>query len=189
MKIPVDVMEGCLAADRKSQYRLYQLCFSMLKGVCRRYYFNEDEANAALNLGFLKILNKLSTRKENVPFEAWSKRIVINTIIDEFRKNKMEKEKTIYPERSKEPSVEDGIDFNIADQLFDAEDLEQMIRQLPAMCQKVFNLFAIDGYPHAEISGMLGISSGTSKYHLSTARKKLADMLKLKLANEKVKRS
>jgi len=182
-------LEGCIAGERKSQYRLYQLCFSMLKGVCRRYYINDDEASAALNLSFLKILTKLSTRKENVPFEAWSKRIVINTIIDEFRKNKVEKEKTVYPENEKEPSITQGIDFNIADQLFDAEDLEQMIRQLPAMCQKVFNLFAIDGYPHAEIGKLLDISIGTSKYHLSTARKKLAELLKMQLANEKVRRS
>jgi len=56
--------------------------------------------------------------------------------------------------------------------------LEGFIRQLPPMTAKVFNLFAIDGYPHTEISKMLGISEGTSRWHLASARKKLQEMMR-----------
>ena len=69
-------------------------------------------------------------------------------------------------------------DYNQADQDFDAEQLLQLIRQLPPVTHQVFNLFAIDGYSHKEISKMLGMSEGTSKWHLSTARKKLQHLLK-----------
>ena len=53
----------------------------------------------------------------------------------------------------------------------DAEELEQMIQTLPDMSKKVFNLYAIDGYTHKEIGEMLGMSDGTSKWHVSFARK------------------
>lgn len=72
----------------------------------------------------------------------------------------------------------ESMDFNEADQRFDAEDLENMIRNLPPMSQKVFNLYIVDGYNHKEIGEMLNISEGTSKWHLSSARKTMKEMLK-----------
>jgi RNA polymerase sigma-70 factor (ECF subfamily) len=45
------------------------------------------------------------------------------------------------------------------------------------MDRQVFNLFAIDGYTHKEIATMLGISEGTSKWHVHEARKKLKESL------------
>jgi len=42
----------------------------------------------------------------------------------------------------------------------------------------VFILFAIEGYKHEEIASVLGISVGTSKWHLSNARKKLRQYLR-----------
>ena len=69
------------------------------------------------------------------------------------------------------------MDFNEADQRFDAEDLERMIRDLPEMSQKVFNLYIVDGYNHKEIGEMLHISEGTSKWHLFTARKTLKETI------------
>ena len=60
---------------------------------------------------------------------------------------------------------------------FDAAQLEEMIRSLPPMSGKVFNLFAIDGYGHLEIGELLGISEGTSKWHMSFARQRLRELL------------
>ena len=74
------------------------------------------------------------------------------------------------------------MDYNEADKRFDEEELLIMIRQLPPMSQKVFNLYVIDGYNHKEIGEQLNISEGTSKWHLSSARQKLKAMLR-KLIN------
>jgi RNA polymerase sigma-70 factor (ECF subfamily) len=52
-----------------------------------------------------------------------------------------------------------------------------MIQGLPAGCQMVFNLYAIEGYSHQEIAGMLGISEGTSKSQYSRAKELLRDQL------------
>ena len=45
------------------------------------------------------------------------------------------------------------------------------------MSQKVFNLFAIDGYSHKEIANMLNMSEGTSKWHINFSRTKLKEMI------------
>ena len=73
------------------------------------------------------------------------------------------------------------VDFNKASQELDAEELEQMIQTLPNMSKKVFNLYAIDGYTHKEIGEMLGMSDGTSKWHVSFARKSLQKLVKKSL--------
>lgn len=190
MQIPIEIIKGCKAKDRRSQHQLYKLCFSVLMSICRRYYFNEDEVRGALNMGFLKIVTQLEKWPAHIPFEAWAKRIMINTIIDEFRKHKKEKEIMSYQDHTDEQNVNSGgLDFNQADLLFDAEDLEAMIARLPKMSQRVFNLFAIDGFGHQEIGKLLDISEGTSKYHLSTARAKLREMLAMGMSEVKLKKA
>jgi len=74
--------------------------------------------------------------------------------------------------------------MNVADLNFDAEELGNMIKRLPPVSQKVFNLFAIDGYSHKEIGIMMDISDGTSKWHLSFARKKLRELIEVTMGKE-----
>lgn len=131
-----------------------------------------------LNQAFLKILDNLDLLPGHVPFAAWAKRITINTLIDDFRKNRKVKELIASTSIHDLPEAQGGVDYNEADKQFDAEQLEGFIRQLPPMTSKVFNLFAIDGYPHTEISKMLDISEGTSRWHLASARKKLQEMIR-----------
>jgi len=52
----------------------------------------------------------------------------------------------------------------------EANDLLEIIRELPPKYRMVFNLYAIEGYSHNEISKMMNISEGTSKSNLSRAR-------------------
>lgn len=70
------------------------------------------------------------------------------------------------------------VDFNEAAQALEAEALERMIQALPEMSRKVFNLYAIEGYSHKEIGEMLNMSDGTSKWHVSSARKALQAMIR-----------
>ncbi|MEO7047184.1 MAG: sigma factor-like helix-turn-helix DNA-binding protein [Ferruginibacter sp.] len=53
-----------------------------------------------------------------------------------------------------------------------------MVQKLPPATQAVFNLYVMEGYNHIEIGKLLGISDGTSKWHLSEARKKMQKMIK-----------
>ena len=177
MNVNQQLINDCRKGDRRAQFQLYKSCFSVLMGVCMRYKKDEDEAASILNQGFLKILTNLDKYQNAAPFEAWIRRIMINTIIDEFRKNRKVKELIEHTDFSQHQVVNSKVDYNLAEQKFDAERLEAFIKQLPPVSQKVFNLYAIDGYSHKEIGDMLGISDGTSKWHLSSARKKLKEMI------------
>jgi len=163
-----ELLNRCIAADRKAQSHLYALLYPQLMSICRRYQQNELDARGLLNQGFLKILLNLKKKKDHVPFIPWCRRILINTIISEHRKNskRVEMEKTadtISP--SKEP-----FSWNDVETLIQVEALQAMLDQVPDISRKVFNLFAIDGYSHKEIAELLGISTGTSKWHVSHAR-------------------
>lgn len=52
----------------------------------------------------------------------------------------------------------------------EAEAFAELLECVPKMSRNVFNLFAIDGFAHAEIAQLLNISEGTSKWHVSNAR-------------------
>ncbi|MEZ4960741.1 MAG: RNA polymerase sigma factor [Saprospiraceae bacterium] len=163
--------------DRRAQFQLYKRCFNVLMGVCVRYRKSEEDAVAMVNEGFLKVVNNLGKYQPDMPFEAWIRRIMINTLIDDFRKNRKVNELIEHHDFTDNNNHQDLMDFNTADLDFDAAQLEEMIRSLPPMSGKVFNLFAIDGYGHLEIGELLGISEGTSKWHISFARQRLRELL------------
>ncbi len=186
MKVDATLLDACIKEDRLAQSALYRQCFHILMGVCVRYTKNENEAVEQLNEGFLKILRNLHTYKTSVPFEAWIRRIMINTMIDHYRKNKRYKEKVFfsddYPDQELSSSA---VTFNTADAKMDAEQIEMCIQKLPAVTQQVFNMFIIDGYSHKEIADMLKISEGTSKWHVSHGRKMLKSMIQKILQSER----
>jgi RNA polymerase sigma factor (sigma-70 family) len=176
--ISEDLLTACIRKDRKAQHELYKSCYSFLASICRRYANNRDDADALLNNGFLKILNNLEKRKKDIPFPLWIRRIQINTIIDEYRKNKKEKEQTLITDFSEDYVEYDEAIVNDYVKKTDAEYIIRLITDLPPASAKVFNLFAVDGFSHKEIGAMMGISEGTSKWHLNFARNKLKEQLK-----------
>jgi RNA polymerase sigma-70 factor (ECF subfamily) len=177
MSVLSSILESCKKGDRKAQFRLYQEYYPVLMSVCMRYRKDKSEAVALLNTGFLKIITNLHQYRTETPFEAWIRKIMINTLIDDFRANSRKNEIIEYREQLDHTGNDHFLDYNLADQLFDAEQLESVIQQLPPMARQVFNLFAIDGYAHKEISTMLSISEGTSKWHLNFARNRLQEIL------------
>lgn len=185
MQVDLALIQDCISQKRRAQSKLYEKYFSLLMSVCLRYAKSESEAVSLLNNGFLKILNNLEKYKPEVPFEAWIRRVMINSIIDEYRKNKKHKEHIVYKEFQDFESNEGLVNYNEADRLLDAEQIQGLIRRLPPVSQKVFNLSVVDGYNHREIGEILGIAEGTSKWHLSFARKSLQEMIRKSINNLK----
>lgn len=175
MNIQPKLIAMCIKQDRKAEYELYKLSYSYLMSICMRYSRDKDTASEVLNMGYLKILKNISTYKPEIPFKAWIRRIMVNTLIDEYRKNKREKEKISYVENYYDSS--DYSDVNEALSAFNCKQIHEEINKLPEASKKVFNLFVIDGYSHREIAEMLDISEGTSKWHLNAARQKLKEQI------------
>jgi RNA polymerase sigma factor (sigma-70 family) len=171
------LLKDAARGDRRAQFQLYQRCYSVLMGVCVRYRDSEEEAAAMLNEGYLKVVRNLEKYNREMPFEAWIRRIMINTLIDDFRKNRKVSELIEHHDFSDTSDHAHLVAFNLAEMAFEAEELVAMIKTLPPVSQKVFNLFAIDGYSHREIGELLAMSEGTSKWHFSFARQRLRDLL------------
>lgn len=169
-----ELLERCRNDDRRAHYDLYRESFQFIYGICRRYYINKDDCMSALNMIFYKMIKNINSflKKEDVvPFELWSRRIAVNYIIDEFRKNSNYK-KII------DLSLNEGMEARFEEETesrneIDEEKIIEAVSKLPEMNKAVFNLYVIDGYKHEEIGKMLGISSSTSKVHLHRARKSL----------------
>jgi RNA polymerase sigma-70 factor (ECF subfamily) len=169
MNIDSKLLSDCKKSDRKAQLELYKLCFQSLMNICFRYEKNEQDARAIMNKGFFKILTGIKDYNDKIPFNNWIKRIMINTAIDHYRKNK----KYNYHILHNNEINENGYIIYEGDVSIDSEKILSFIQKLPSSTQHIFNLFAIDGYSHKEIAEQLGISTGTSKWHVSEARKKL----------------
>lgn len=176
MEIQQKLISDCINRDRRAEYELYKLTFSYLMSICIRYTKNEDRAKEVLNIGFLRIVTNLDKYKPEVPFKAWIRRVMINTLINEFKKEKIHYDNVHYVEdyyeTDKYASINDAITK------IDVEQIYSFIAKLPPASQQVFNLYFVDGYKHKEIAEMLEISEGTSKWHLNSAREKLKDLLK-----------
>jgi RNA polymerase sigma factor (sigma-70 family) len=175
MDIQPHLIAQCIKQDRKAEYELYKQSYSYLMTICMRYSRDKDSASEMLNAGYLKILKNLASYKPEIPFKAWIRRIMVNTLIDEYRKNKRERQKITYVEE-----YYDNADFSEVNEALSKINYNQLLQEitkLPEATRKVFNLFAIDGYSHKEIGIMLEISEGTSKWHLNAARQKLKEYI------------
>jgi RNA polymerase sigma factor (sigma-70 family) len=161
-----NIINGCLKGSRRDQELLYRRYAAKLYAVCLQYSGNDEEARDILQEGFIKIYENLNHYKYEGSFDGWVRRIVVNTALEKYRsKHNLYRVDDIdqIPEQDAEPDNEDYAGL-------EARDLMEIIRELPPRYRIVFNLFAIEGYSHKEISDMMSISEGTSKSNLSRAR-------------------
>lgn len=182
--IDKELIDRCIRKEPKAQEALYRALYGQMMAICSRYERNKQDAVARMNEGFLKVLTNLASRRPEVPFELWVRRIMINTVIDDFRKERQRKD----TERM-DGAFEEHEMSHVNEYLhhMEAEAFAAMLQRVPDMSRKVFNLFAVDGYPHAEIATMLQISEGTSKWHVSHARKVLQDAIAQLVGERQVK--
>jgi RNA polymerase sigma factor (sigma-70 family) len=161
-----EIINGCLAGNRRDQELLYRRYAAKLYSVSLQYSGNDEEARDILQEGFIKIFENLGSYKHEGSFEGWMRRITVNTALEKFRsRHSLYRVDDI--DQIKEPDAEpDNQDYAG----LEANDLLEIIRELPPKYRIVFNLFAIEGYSHKEISRMANISEGTSKSNLSRAR-------------------
>ena len=146
-----------------------------MMSLCVRYTKDKNEALEILNDGFLKVfknIDKYDAAKASL--YTWMRRIIINTAIDFLRKRQAYHDMDVLLDTQEEPGIE-----NEAIQKMNAGELLKVIRQLPTATGTVFNLYAIDGFSHREIAALLQINEGTSRWHLSEARRQLKIIIHL----------
>lgn len=168
-----DLIQECIAGNRASQELLYKKFAPKMFAICLRYADNKQSAEDILQEGFIKVFNHLDKYRAEGSFEGWVKRIFVNTSIEYYRKSIVAKRyveiEKIYDHKSKEADAVSKLA---------KKDLVTMVQNLPPGYRTVFNLYAIEGYTHKEVSKLLGISEGTSKSQLARARAMLQRFLK-----------
>lgn len=164
-------IEGCRIGDRASQHRVYGHFYNYVLTVCSRYSSDTEEAKEVMNDAFYKIFTKIDHYNPEYSFKGWLHRVVVNTAIDKYR-SRQNRQRT--EDISNAQSVE--IETEVVEKLT-RDEIFKMVQYLPPAYRTVFNLFVVDGYSHAEIGQMLGITEGASKSNLSKARMKLKMML------------
>jgi len=175
MDIQQTLITDCINRNSKAEYAMFKLCYSYLMSICIRYTKNEDKAKEVLNVGFYRILSNLTKYKPEVPFKAWIRKVMINTLINEYKKEKIHYGNVQYVENYYE--TQNYADINDAITKIDTEQIYGFIAKLPPASQQVFNLYFIDGFKHKEIAELLNISEGTSKWHLNAAKEKLKELI------------
>lgn len=171
--IDKNVLEGCIKNDRKAQELFYKQFYGPMVSLCLRYTRNEEDALEVLHNGFLKVFKHLGTYDASkASLYTWVKTIMVNSAIDFIRARQKFKNQVELKENHDTGSTD-----NDALQRMSSAEVLQLVQKLPTATQTVFNLYVIEGYNHREIGDILGISDGTSKWHLSEARRQLKQLL------------
>jgi RNA polymerase sigma-70 factor (ECF subfamily) len=166
------VIDACLRGDRKAQYTLYRQYAKAMYNVCVRICGHTAEAEDVLQEAFLLAFGKIGTYRSEAAFGAWLKRIVVNTAINQVRKQKT----AVLPIDEAGEVAEDTTDEPAMQQLR-LEQVRKAIDHLPDGFRIVFSLYLLEGYDHNEIAEILGISVSTSKSQYKRAKDRVLQWL------------
>jgi len=177
MEFDKSLIEKLKKNDRKAQEAFYRFFAPKMFGVCLRFSADSDDAEDIMQDGFIRVFRYIKDYRGDGSFDGWVRRTIVNTAINHYKR----RIKRSFTKRIEHAGLAAGFNANIIEQMT-ANEILDVIRELPDGYRTVFNLNIIEGYTHREIGEMLGISENTSKSQLSRARGALQKKL------EKIKR-
>jgi RNA polymerase sigma-70 factor (ECF subfamily) len=165
------VIRGCIDGERGSQKALYDHFASKMLGVCMRYARDRAEAEDMLQEGFVKVFHNISRFKNEGSFEGWVRKIMVFNAINYFKHRSRKFQEDLDTE-----GYDSGYNDLIVEKI-SAKEIIALVQQMPEGYRMIFNLYAIEGYTHKEISEMLGIATGTSKSQYARAKTYMQQVL------------
>jgi len=176
------LLKGCLNNDGGAQRELYNKYSSKMLSVCYRYAHNREDAEDMLQEGFIKVFLQVHTFENRGAFEGWIRRIIVHTCINILKKNKKFNESVDLIHANGLQVREDTVPA-----IIQAKQVVECIRMLPIGYRTVLNLYAVEGFSHREIAGMLDIEESTSRSQYTRAKAMLEDILVKKRIIQKPK--
>jgi RNA polymerase sigma-70 factor, ECF subfamily len=161
------LVQGCRQNDLQQQKELYRLCYPDMIKICWRYAGDADGAGTIFNDAMLKVFKNIGSYNEEGRLMGWIKTIVINSCIDFSKKKNVFRQSVPWFPEDDYPIEPEALNR------ISGREIQQLISQLPGATATVFNLYVYEGYTHKQIGEQLGISDGTSKWHVSEAKKLL----------------
>jgi RNA polymerase sigma-70 factor (ECF subfamily) len=166
--------------DAKAQEYLFRQFYGYVMSISLRFASCRDHASEITNDAFLKIFTRIETHQAEKEFKGWIRRIVINTAIDHFRRNRRHE-----PELSIDHANHESADESVLEKL-NAEEIIKLIHSLPMIYRYTFILFEVEGFRHDEIADQLGVTVSTSRSNLTRAKKMLRKMILTQYHYERV---
>jgi RNA polymerase sigma factor (sigma-70 family) len=167
------IINQCRDNNAKAQMQLYNLYCKAMFVVANRYVNDSFLAEDIMQESFIKAFKSIDRYKNEVPFGAWLKRIVINQSIDALKKKKLE----LISMNEETLRVVDDEDWKV-DESITVDEVKSAINDLKEKYRLVLSLYLFEGYDHDEISQILGITSNTSRTHLLRGKRILKEKLK-----------
>jgi RNA polymerase sigma factor (sigma-70 family) len=164
------IIACCARNERGAQEKLYNMFYPRMMLVAIRYMKDRSLAEDVVNMGFLKCFQKIDKYNFQGSFEGWLRKIVLRTALDNLRTNEKYNDKVVFVEK------EEFIERDHGERMY-YDQLLQLVNTLPKTTKIVFNLSVMDGLQHKEIAEILGMSEGTSKWHLSEGRRILKEKI------------
>lgn len=156
-------VDRAAAGDAEAFERLYRSTVDRIYALARRMA-GVDAADDLTQEVYLRAWRKLATFRGDASFSTWLHRLAVNLILSRRETLRRREARHVPAEglvesltaRARTPGLR--------------MDMEAAMGQLPEGARQVFVLFDVEGYSHEEISGLMGISVGTSKSQLHRAR-------------------
>ena len=166
------MLKGCLRNQAAAQQELYYRYSPKMLSVCYRYAKSREDAEDMLQEGFIKVFGQLKQFQSRGALEGWIRKIIVHTCINNLKKNKKFTESVDLIHASGVHIREDNVPS-----IVQAKQVVECIRMLPIGYRTVLNLFAVEGYSHREIAGMLDIEESTSRSQYTRAKAMLEEIL------------
>lgn len=164
----LQLIEGCRKGDRRAQKALYETYSRKMMSVCLRYVSDWETARDLLQEGFVKVFTHIDSYTGNGSFEGWMRKIFVNSALEYLRHADVLRESTDLDQTAELVEIGSSPLSDIS-----AAELMQLVQSLPAGFRTIFNLFAIEGYSHKEISERLHITESTSRSQYTRAKQLL----------------
>ena len=171
---PFDILiAGCRVNDMQCQEQLYRRCYPDMIKICHRYAGDMDGAGTIYNNALLRVFKHIGNYQHEGKLLAWIKTIVIHCCLDYIKQKNRFLNKPINEDQVPEVNMDESILGNVS-----AKEIQRIINKLPRATSTVFNLYLYENFTHKQIGESLGISEGTSKWHVNEARKRLSISLR-----------
>jgi RNA polymerase sigma-70 factor (ECF subfamily) len=164
------LIQGCIRNERGAQEKLYHLFYPRMMALVKRYIAHEEQAEEVMNNGYLRAFQKIKQYNFQGSFEGWLRKIIFHAVADYVKQNAKYTSQVLLVDK------EQFVNKDHADKLY-YDQLVKLVQDLPDATRNVFNMYVMEGFTHKEIGNMLGISEGTSKWHLSEGRKVLKERI------------
>lgn len=172
-----ELVSRLLRGDAKAQYTLYSKYVDAMYHTVIRIVNDPTDAQDVVQECFIRVFEKINTYRGEATLGAWIKRIAIHSAFNLMRKRKRNMEYAT-DEMERFDEIPESVE---SDNLHTPQQLHHAIKDLPSGCRAVLSLYALEGYSHKEISGILDITESTSKTQYRRAKGLLRNALTNKM--------